>query len=613
MPSNPINTISKGLFESIVFFKDIRTQTLLLISVFLVVFIAWLGDYFFNLDTIHQQNTITSLKIYFYDWLGMSNKELSWYNDQSLITTHSVQSLLSLKAFTGFTALHQELLLSKIYQPLLTALSVWFFLTWVIYKFGRKINKHEIMEGVTLCQPAQYNKQLNRNQSDLKIGNVPWYKHAEVQHLLVTGDPGTGKSLFFSQLLRQIRRRGEIVICYDIKGDFIRNFYNPDFDQILSPFDARSVIWDPWLDLENDLHFETFAEAIIKENKQDAFWSRAAKMVLVTALKKGKAQQWSFNQTIQFITTKNLDTLEKWFDNTEVSSDFSNEKTAASILSELKTQIRSLNYLPSTDNKLKTFSLKTWLGDNLNTLHTDSKNQKKPAGWLFLPVQEQYKAVATPIIAAQLELLANHILSLPTNRNRRIWFIVDELPSIPKLTILSRLLAQGRGYGVAAVLAIQNLSQLKEAYGNYGANALTGLCSSLLSLRASDPETASFVSKRMGKHIRKEQQNSQSHSKNKNSKGVSEGQSEHIIERPAVSETLIMTLDDLNGVFLCKGVSNPVAVQIQIQNMESINEGFIEAEDLTDRAKPQKPTMLDKPEYTAESFDIKPKSSKWEV
>jgi type IV secretory pathway TraG/TraD family ATPase VirD4 len=592
--NNPINNLSKGLFKSRVLLKDIRTQLILMMIVFLSVFVVFGLMHYLQLDSIEQGFVITTLKGYFSNWIGMVGISFN----AELITDH------------------KEILLSKIHIPIIIATSIWLVLARVFYKLGKNQSTHKIMEGVNLIHPEEFQKRLGKNKSNLKIGNVNWYQYAEVQHLLICGDPGSGKSQLLNQLLQQLRNSDDIVIAYDIKGDFIRDFYNPEIDQILTPFDERSVTWNPWDDLDSDLQMEAFAEAVIKENTQDSFWSKAARMVLVAALKKGQSENWTFNQTIKFITQTNLEVLAKWFDNTSVASDFSNEKTAATIFSELKTQIMCLNYLPDVDNKPLTFSLKNWLDDNLSAQHTDYKKLKKPSGWLFLPIPEQFKAVGTPIIAAQLELLANHILSLPTNRNRRIWFIVDELASLPKLTILGRLLSQGRGYGVAAILAIQNLSQLKDKYGNNGANALTGLCSSLLSLRVSDPDTANYISRRCGKHIRKEQQNTQSHTKNNKSKGESDGQSEHIVERAAVSETLIMTLDDLNGVFLSKGISHPVSVKIEVQILTPKNIGFVPAKDLKTRGKAKVQNYsvsieTDPNELTEKSPGTKP--SKWEV
>lgn len=558
---NPVHNLSKGLFKAKMFVKDVRSQFNLIMIVFFSAFSVYCYQLYDLLNEFEQAYLLTNLKIYFMNWIG--------YNSQFIDTY--------------FLAVQVERFNANIYIPAIIATIIWLGITKLFYKFGKNKTEYKIAEGFDLIQPDEFQKKLSHKKSNLKVANVNWYQNAEVQHLLIVGDPGTGKSQVMNQLLMQIRKNGDTAILYDVKGDYIRDFYKPNLDKILSPFDSRSETWDPWLDLTSSLQIETFAEAIIKENNQDAFWSKAARMVLVATLKKGKSLNWTFNKTIRFVTTNNLDVLTKWFDNTEVASDFSNEKTAASVLSELKTQIRSLNYLPEINSNTENYSLNKWLRSQLNTPLENVKNTKKTSGWLFLPISEELKVTGAPILAALLELLSKQILSLPTNRHRRIWIIIDELPSLPKLNSIRDLLAQGRGYGVAAVLATQNLSQLKEIYGNYGTNALTSLCSSLLSLRVSDPETAKYLSERIGKHLRIEVQNTQSHSKNKAGKSESDGLSEQTIERAAVSASFIMKLDDLRGVFVSKGIPNPVAIKVKISKLSELNEGFMPAYDLETR------------------------------
>jgi hypothetical protein len=120
------------------------------------------------------------------------------------------------------------------------------------------------------------------------------------------------------------------------------------------------------------------------------------------------------------------------------------------------------------------------------------------------------------------------------------------------------------------VLAIQNLSQLLSHYGKDDAHNLAGQCSSLVALRTSDPQTADYLSKRFGKQIRSEVQTNQSLSKGK-AGSFSQGHSEHIAERAAVSETDLSSLPDLQAFLKAKGVANPVNITIPITQMKPLN------------------------------------------
>lgn len=558
-----LGTLSQGLTRGRHFLNDLLVQLSLFGIVALFVLAGWSYQWWSGLSEIQQTYWLLWLKSSLLTSLGLTRIDVS-YLFENQWHTQSAGSVMQWQALQDYIVRLHDGFWSLWMLPVAIGSVTCMTLAWYLYQLGGNQVDHDVIEGVQLVSPSVYQKTLGKQASDIKLGNVPWVKGAEVQHLLLTGDPGTGKSQLLSQLLQQIRNRGDLAIIYDAKQDFVRDFYDVGKDVLLSPFDARSVDWDVWQDITSQLEAETFAEATIKENLSDPFWSKAARMVLVAALGTGKREGLTVKATLDKLMTSDLETLKAWFANTEVAADFSNEKTAASILSELKGQMRALRYLPEVYGS--GFSLKACLNERL---------AKKDAGWLFLPLPESVKAVGAPIVAAQLELLANHILSQSTNHQRRIWFIVDELPSLPKLPVLGRLLAQGRGYGVAGVLALQNFSQLKSVYGNDGAHALAGLCSSLFSLRVSDPETAKYVSARLGKQLRREMHQNQSQSRGKTN-SVSQGQSESINERSAVSDTTLMKLPDLHGILSAKGVASPVSVKVSIAQLAERNEPWIQ-------------------------------------
>jgi type IV conjugative transfer system coupling protein TraD len=559
----PLNKIAKGLFNSKILLKDLRAQLIIFLSISIITLIAWFMNFYLSLDSESKTSLIMIFKAYALQLLNAENVSIETASTFLSNGYQTVNDVLNNPDSIQFVHKQFSDFLAHGTLPILIGFTAWLGLSMFFKQLGQTEQQNKIVEGTKLLTPTGYEQKLkNKQKSPIQIGNVHWYKGAEVQHLLIAGDPGTGKSQTLNQLLKSIRDNGDIAIVFDPKSDFVRDFYDSKIDQILTPFDKRSVNWSPWDDLEDDIALETFAEAVIKENKNDPFWSNSARMILIAGLKKANAEHWTFQKAIHFLTTSNFQTLSQWFDGTEVVSDFTNEKTASIIMTELKTRIKSLKYLTDVTDKKYVFSLQNWLNDNLAARHH---------GWLFLPLPEKYRAAYTPVISAQIELLANHILSLPTDRKRRIWFIVDELPSLPKLNALQRLLAQGRAYGVVGVLAIQNISQLKETYGSDGANSLAGLCSSALCLRTSDPATAEYFSKRLGKQLRKEFQENQSHSKNSHHKTSTDGQSEHIAERATVSETMLLRLDDLKGVFSSKGVYNPVLIDVKLQNLTPKN------------------------------------------
>lgn len=563
--NDSLGILSQGLTRARHLWNDLLVQVLLLGVIALLAFSGWSYQWWETLDAVDQSYWWLWLKAHLAVWLGLPIIDIRYFSDGawrvadagSIVQWHSLNQYVS-HLHDGFLELWT--------YPVLMGGTVWIALAWYLLSMGNSQIDYDIIDGAQLLSPKQFKKQLGKQAGSLMLADVPTVNNAELQNFLLAGDPGTGKSQLLSQMLLQIRERGDLAIVYDTKQDFVRDFYDPKTDVLLSPFDTRSQYWDIWADVKTRLDAETFAEAVIKESPKDPFWSNAARMLLVEGLSRGKRSNLSIKHTFNLLMTSSLSDLKSWLKGTAVAADLENEKTAASVITQLKTEARSLRYLPEVNGE--GFSLRDWVDQQLNT---------GSSGWLFLPMPESVKAVASPIIAAQIELLATHILSKPTNLNRRIWFVIDELPSLPKMPVLTRLLQQGRGYGVASVLGIQNVSQLRATYGVDGANALLGLCSNMIGLRSSDPTTAGYICERLGKQLRREMSLNQSHSRGK-SYNVSQGQSESIVERAVVSETTLMHLPDLQGVFSAKGFLHSVTIHVQYKQLIALNTPWLPVE-----------------------------------
>lgn len=67
------------------------------------------------------------------------------------------------------------------------------------------------------------------------------------------------------------------------------------------------------------------------------------------------------------------------------------------------------------------------------------------------------------------------VLALPPSRERRIWTILDELPSLHKLPVILDYLSEARKFGGATLIGIQNFSQLEANYGAQEARAIWDL------------------------------------------------------------------------------------------------------------------------------------------
>ena len=595
-----LSTLSHGLLRSRYIVRELIGQVaLILVVAFFTVGYA-VYHWYQNIPPIDLPYLWWYAKAYLWDPVLLLPDHAVALNLNGQITQWSAHQILEHPKLNHLVEMYQSQLYATLRSATPYGIAIWLMMAIGLWRLGQQQRDNQLLEGVQQIPLKTYHRYLKKHQlyptqnPPLKLGNACLPQNVEKQHLLIMGDTGTGKSQLLIQLLNTIRERGEMAIIYDPKGDMVRDFYRPEQDILYSPFDQRSPRWHIWEDLKTEQALETFAQAVIKENpNQDTFWSNTARMVLVAGLKKGRQEGLSFVETLQILLTSELEDLKTWLEGTEVSSDFANTRTAATILSELKSQVKHLKYIaesqPNKQNPKEAFSVTRFLANCFAQMDTNEtkgltkwltrlpllncfskKRPQNPLPWLFLPVQKQFKASARPIMAAQVELIANYILSQPTSHQRKIWLIMDELPSLGKLQALPELLAEGRGYGVAGVLATQNFSQLLKHFGKEDAHNLAGQCSNLIALRSSDPQTTEFLAKRFGKQIRKELQTNQSLSKGK-AGAFSQGHTEHIAERAAISETELATLPNLQAFLKVSGVPNPVKIDIEITPMPPLN------------------------------------------
>lgn len=73
--------------------------------------------------------------------------------------------------------------------------------------------------------------------------DIEYPAYTEFQHTFITGGSGTGKTVFLSSLISQIKENGDIAIIYDKRGSFIPYFYITGKDIILNPYDVRGESW----------------------------------------------------------------------------------------------------------------------------------------------------------------------------------------------------------------------------------------------------------------------------------------------------------------------------------------------------------------------------------
>jgi hypothetical protein len=396
----------------------------------------------------------------------------------------------------------------------------------------------------------------------IQIGHVPIDPQDEWQHFLLAGGPGTGKSLTLKWMLETIRRRDEKALVYDPVGDLVAQFYRPGVDVILSPLDERDAGWYPWADLERH-ELPAFAQAIVPDpaGQQDPFWAKSAQAVL-QALMLGTR---SVDDLLRYGIYESDETLMALVRKMGKHGLVGQEKTFSGVRAQLSVGLEKLgllhNITPEQHKEGRGFSLKKW---------TESDYDRR---WVFLLSRKNQQEALKPLITLWTDTVVRAALSLTPSPARRIWLSLDELPSLGKLPSLSPAMAEGRKYGLSAILGLQTVQQLRQTYGREEAAVIYGLPRNRLILRIHDAETCDEMSRELGEYQRKRITISSSHG---SSWGTSQGDSysdssggssnvsaqEQLVIERAVMPSEISALPNLYGYLQTSNRVSKVAVPI---------------------------------------------------
>lgn len=335
--------------------------------------------------------------------------------------------------------------------------------------------------------------------SVIKIGETIIPFEMESKHMLILGTSGSGKGVLMNQLVNQINERkishntGERCIFYDLKGEFVSKQYQ-EGDYVFSPFDARSIGWNIFNEIESLPDFDIMAKSLfISPSEKDSYWYNCASDVFKSGLIYLKSSNQTSNKQLWNFFSMPLTNIKAAFASLPLEYqgatkhiDKEDAPASASIISILQERIQFFLYLTDLDGD---FSFRKFIREQ-------NGGERQPN--LFILNIEQYSTIFKPLMTLAIDAMIRETLSLPDKLDRRIWFIIDELGTLYRMDSVIKLETVGRSKGGCLVCANQDLGRIEEMYGRANLKSFFNNFNTNFTFRIREPETAEFLSKAIG-------------------------------------------------------------------------------------------------------------------
>lgn len=328
---------------------------------------------------------------------------------------------------------------------------------------------------------------------DLCLPKKQWSRHA-----LIYGSVGSGKTQILLPLIAQMIEKNHKLFLYDVKGDYSSFFGGSNGPIIVSPFDARSYVWDVAKDVRTATHAAAFAASLIPEEQGNGkFWTLAAQQILtgvIRSLQNEKGTDWCWTDLALGCAKgaeEMLPVLLKHYAKAAPLISNTESQATSSVLATLSGFTRVIDDLALAwpKRKKRSFSITDWIKDDY-------------VGRKQVIVQAGGDAQLTKAyIAAMINVAVPSIISpaLPDNEEGRfLGFVLDELSSIGRINI-GPLIDKGRSKGVVLLAGMQDLAQIKQIYGDNEAKAMTSMVGMHIICQVQMGETRQQLAQMLGK------------------------------------------------------------------------------------------------------------------
>lgn len=340
---------------------------------------------------------------------------------------------------------------------------------------------------------------------------IPISEQMLSKHIMLLGGIGTGKTNTFFQILGQLQNGltdNDVMVIFDTKGDFYKEFYRPG-DVVISNDnsacgpDGKPDYWNIFNEVAvgeqeytsvMEIAKSLFAEACKKTNQ--VFFPNAARDIFMCVMlhflrychDTGNLRFLNNASLIDFINSRKASDLREMLDSytdmkAMVSYIYSDDSPQTQgVLSELQQEVRSI----FVDN----FAKKGTLG--LRKLVHEKKGRK-----IFIEYDLSYGEMLTPIYSLMFDMAIKEALGRARSEGN-VYFLTDEFRLLPNLQHIDDAVNFGRSLGIKFMIGIQNVEQIYENYGQQRADSIMSGFLTSINFRVNDPKSRQYIKERFG-------------------------------------------------------------------------------------------------------------------
>lgn len=349
---------------------------------------------------------------------------------------------------------------------------------------------------------------IDANDPGIMWGNIRIPSQDAVKGFAIVGDIGSGKTLTFRIMMRDVLRRlkkgiDARAVVYDPKGDYLGHLMRMGLQVpvvILNPFDRRHIAWNCAGDIDNPIIAKDFSEQLFPSNPRAThkFFEDAPQALGSSVLRvfiKKRPGRWTFRQ---FLLVMRDDQLIRKIAGADEAADATVKRFLSmsgegrgNVMATVTSKLAPYEEIAACwEHAAHKFSLRDWLSPQSSSV-------------LVLGNYEIARKSIDLVNKLYVNMLAKFALNLPDDEHRRNWFFFDELTEGTggDFNGLLSLILRGRSKGCCTACGFQDIDAVYETFGEHRGRSLVGQCGNKALLRMSSEPTAKWASGLINEYV----------------------------------------------------------------------------------------------------------------